>query len=497
MKDYEAKDKVYIKEVYFDTANNPREDTLRFNRRYRYILKDVNRFIYKQTTAEQKGENLNAERPEILKAIKFPGFLSLNNITTKDVEIFTKNGDPCHCTTIEILIDSIKELKTPFEKLKAGALLFKTATDKFSTYAEINRELEKIKMKPNQTWPQALVAKQKSLREKLGISLQETDTDEKITTTYLALKTFSETTLESIGKEAGAMLKELNKIIDHLKLCLDLKNDLLCGKDTCSEIYKKGSRENKLMAECISKLQDFAGGITTSITEAKASIKAMQTALDEGKILAVQTNYNLLVHQNFELELDIFKADKDVHEITFTAATDAPLAFGNPMKYTVKVNAITSGGWKIDYSTGAFLSWGSNKFLGPEYFFEKPTDTTKIIREAERTKRGLLSVGALLHVSPRILWPVRPAFSAGVSTSAGFDVLNFHGGISLIIGRAGKPNRIILTYGITLREVDLLNNRYALDVERKDYPDAVPVSKNFPVRGSFFALTYNIKRINK
>ena len=39
----------------------------------------------------------------------------------------------------------------------------------------------------------------------------------------------------------------------------------------------------------------------------------------------------------------------------FTAKAEGPLLFGRPANRTVKIKAITYGGWKVDYSTGALL----------------------------------------------------------------------------------------------------------------------------------------------
>jgi hypothetical protein len=248
---------------------------------------------------------------------------------------------------------------------------------------------------------------------------------------------------------------------------------------------------------CIRRIQSFIQGIRVDINEADAALKTMKTAIKDQRIYAVQQNYNMLERRNFELYIEPFVADKDKHVITFTAKADGPLEYGVPSTRTIKVNAVTYGGFKIDFSTGAFFNWGNNNFLGPKYFYEIPTDSTKIIREAGRTKSGLFSIGALMHVSYRTRSFLRPALSFGVSTTSGFNALNFHGGVSLILGKPGKANRVILSYGITLREVDLLSSGYTVNSEGKNFPVVIPVSKNFPVQGNFIALTYNLTGINK
>jgi hypothetical protein len=293
-----------------------------------------------------------------------------------------------------------------------------------------------------------------------------------------------------LKNDVDTFLSDLEKTLDPIKDCIEKQ---ICGIDTCSALYFYLKKKR----ECIEAIERKTSELVNEVKKAGEQIEKMGEAIAAGKIDEVQDNYNLLVRENFELELDPFIADKDIHTITFTANAGKPLTFGAPSKRTVLINAVTTGGIKVDYSTGIFFNSGSNTFLGPEYFYEQATDSTKIIREAERSKKSMLSIGALMHLSVRQMSPIRPALSAGVSTTSGFDSFNFHLGASLIFGRPGKPNRVIVSGCFTWREVELLNNRYSLGEERGDYPDAVPVSKNFPIRGTFIAITYNLKNASK
>jgi hypothetical protein len=206
------------------------------------------------------------------------------------------------------------------------------------------------------------------------------------------------------------------------------------------------------------------------------------------------------------LELAPFVADKDVHEVTFVIDAGTPLALGSAMKRTIKINAVTRAkgvkAWKIDYSTGVFFNVGSNAFLGPSYYFDtNEKDTTKTAREAPKSKKGMLSVGALLHVYPRWLGLfrfIKPAATVGVSTTTGFTAVNLHMGLSALIGSLGNASRLTLSAGWTAREVGLFDDsRHHINIPDKTYGDAVPTSPHFPVWGKFIAITYNLKGPSK
>lgn len=506
MQVYKTKDTIYTDTLDFLSDKNLLDDTLRFNRKYRYVLKNINRFVYKESTVEQKGENFNTERPEIFKGITLPGFATINKSQPEQAPLLiteqaireTKNKiDGCKCLNVEELVATIPSLNEAVSHLSNQANYFNEAVKAFSVFADLNNEFEKLKSDVQSTWENINTAKEDLVREKLNISPGEKDYNKRITGAFKEIQRNAKTIAEKIEKHSTTATDALSNIVTKLKECAALKRDSLCTKDTCNPQFIIRRREYFIFLNCIAKIENYISGINANYDEAVESLKEMEKAFSDGKIDVVQNNYNLLVAENFQLELEPFKADKDIHEITFTAAgAEAPLVFGKPGKRTIKVNVITCGGWKIDYSAGAFFNFGSNKFLGPDYYYEHPTDSTKIIREAGRSKGGMFSIGALMHLSPRINSVLRPAFSVGVSTTSGFDAFNFHGGVSVIFGKPGKANRIILSGGITLREVDLLNSRYALNSERKDYPDAIPVSKNFPVTGGFIAITYNLKGIN-
>lgn len=499
-KHYKGKDSIYTRALSYQDDRNLYEDILRFNRKYRYVLTGVNRFVFKETTAEQKGENFNTERPSMLQGIKLPTAISRPAKRLPETQgMVAEKANLCDCQPADTLIKYDKELNAALLVLQQQETSFNDKVELFATHQGINRGLEKMKQDLRLSWNNIAAGKIKLLKDSLKIDVPVDDHTSLIESQYKQLYTEAKTAVAGeIAPNVGKLTLGLEEYITRYEKCLFDKRRVLRCLDSCKDKSFR-ALENKYLAlfECLSDLKQYSNELSDYLKKAKASVGTMETAFVEGKIDEVQRNYNLLAQRNFELELDAFVADKDLHEITFTAGAGGPLPFGEQAKRTIKIKARTLGGLKIDYSTGAFYNWGSNNFLGPDYYYDTPTDSTKIIREGERTHNGLLSVGALMHISSRFNSYVRPALSLGVSTTSGFDALNFHAGFSLILGRPGKSNRIILSGGFTFKESSLLNNRYSLNVEGKDYPDAVPVSKNFPVRGGFISLTYNLTGVNK
>lgn len=503
-------DNYFIKEIDFlNTNKNIWDDTVKYNQKYSYKLINFNRLVFKQYTAEQKGENFNTERPAVLKGLAFPGFLSVKGVQpgpasrgeSDSVEIkkILKSIDSCQCVDIVKYLTIVKDKNQELAVVKGTGETLEKLSAKFETYPELNQELDKLKKNTVNSFNRIDSTKRSLIKKYTGVESGENDTSQVIVTFYQQLYENAQKQInDRFYAATNTLIRESELLAAKYQPCISGLEKKLCGiKDTCSISYDfivQQIREKKL---CVRRIQSFIQGLRDDINEADAALKTMKAAIKELRIYAVQQNYNMLERRNFELYIEPFVADKDKHVITFTAKADAALEYGVPATRTIKVNAVTYGGFKIDFSTGAFFNWGSNNFLGPKYFYEIPTDSTKIIREAGRTKSGLLSIGALMHVSYRTRSFLRPALSFGISTTSGFNALNFHGGVSLILGRPGKANRVILSYGITLREVDLLSSGYTVNTEGENFPVVVPVSKNFPVRGNFFALTYNLTGVNK
>lgn len=481
---------------------------LKHNDKYKFILNNVNRFVYKNNSTEQKGEDFNLTSPEIFKAIMLPSFASFEtrelspdsinaNTLTKNDSIANKIAS-CNCVSVREYLQYNRDYNAAAQSLNSEVLNFNRTDSMYSSYARVYKALNKLRLNAYDIPDTILQQKISLIRHSLRITVGENDTAEKISEKYSQLLKNSENSLLNIRNQSQILLSGIQILGDNIRTCIQISTDLLCGiKDTCSPKYRNLISEIRGKSTCLNQIKKNIDLLENTVAKAEEALKAMTRVSEENKIDEIQKLYNLIVRENFQLESETFVAEKDIHQITFIAKAEEPLPFGSKQARTVKVTGITYGGVKLDYSTGAFFNWGSNRFLGPDYYYEMPTDSTQIIREGLRSKSGMLSIGALAHGSIRTKGYIRPAVSAGVSITSGFEVMNFHGGLSFIFGKPGQPNRLILSYGLTLRDVNLLSNTYVLNVEGQNYPDEVPTSKNFPIVGQFIAITYNLKGPNK
>lgn len=467
---------------------------LKYNTPYVVKLKNVNRFAYKDATATQTGKDFNTETPSALQAVKLPGFIT-NPSATKEIprldslhkeEKATKT-DPCfkvcECPTMPDIAALAKSFKRSFDSIARYKL-------EFERLPELTRRLELLQKDVTDSFS-AIVQKKNDLLEEYHIAPPYNDKTVKVYYQELLKKSLEQQ--KDLKALAEKISDELNATVKNSCLKEDTARLLEClSCKTCANAdYKQLVLLLNSRRECAQSFQNRIDSIEKIISKVKEAVDAMNKLEQEGKIDLTQNDYNLLSEQNFSLVLDEFLAKNDVHEIVFTASSPDPQPSNQPQKRTIKLTGITTGGMKVDFSTGALINFGNEEFLGPQYYYVTVSDSTKQIQQTLHANKAMLSVGALMHVYWRLYSWVKPALSAGVSTTTGFDQVNFHLGLSAIIGKPGTKNRLVFTVGATLKESNILDSRYQLNTVYKGLPDAVPVSKAFPKAGSFFALTYN------
>ena len=480
---------------------------LKYNQTCVVKLINVNRFVYKGTTGEQTGTNLFTEVPAAFSGLKLPAF-STKSITPVIQDEFSnvhgimaipapgplRTIEPCNCADPDSIIkhyfSSINNaLNDSLIKLSKFGKAFNTITANSDSLTAMKDDIAN-------SWD-AIGQKKINLLAKFRAAIND-PTEISLSTGYKNLISKSDSTVSFIEEQAGRLSKMLNQIIeicntyDTIGLVRSLKCLDPCKSKKDSILYYKNLDSLNKVRKCIKKITDKIESFNDDVKKAKQLVADMKTMEKEGKLQLIQKNYDLIAAENFNYTLDEFLADKDVHDITINVIAESPVGLNQPQSRVIKIKAITTGGIKIDFSTGAFINYGNNNFLGPDYYYKKIDSVNKQIIETERTKKAMFSIGALAHFYIRSNGYVKPALSLGVSTTASFETVNLHYGISALIGKPGKPSRFVISAGGTLREVSLLDKRYQLNTNYKDLPDTVPVSKNFPKGGGFFAVTYNL-----
>lgn len=155
----------------------------------------------------------------------------------------------------------------------------------------------------------------------------------------------------------------------------------------------------------------------------------------------------------------------------------------------------TYGGFKLDFSTGFFMNFGSNNFFDQSYRLDSiagDPDHATITRNDNRNK-VIPSLGALMHAYYRAGWYIQPALAIGVSLSTGSSTkFNYHFGVSFA---AGREQRIVASFGWTLTQATLLSSKYQEgQVVARSVMGTTVETESFHRWGNFLALTYNLTR---
>lgn len=163
------------------------------------------------------------------------------------------------------------------------------------------------------------------------------------------------------------------------------------------------------------------------------------------------------------------------------------------------VEAIVTGGVKVDFSTGGVVNIGRTKFFDQTYrkdpYYKKDgtlsSDSITIVRNRNNNV-VIPSIGAFMNIYSRAMTNLNLGgiFGASVGTD---QRLYWHLGGSVIIG---KSDRWILSGGVSMAKADVLNGKYTEGqiLPAKEFPAEISIEKATRL-GGFFSLTWNLNLI--
>jgi len=449
----------------------------------KYILKinNINRSLYKISSTITQEDN-NIKLPEIFKGIKLPSYLSLALPDSPDVGS-VKDGLAAlpsneNEDSYKSEVDNIKNSYIEFQKLANLNNEFKNLYASCSMpYIEINNELIKL--------AQGFTGDNSNNEKKY----QEDKLKQKINTLINTVINSSQKIEELLPKTITAINK---KIIE--KKYRIYEWDAIQMPKTDPD-YKNGYITYKLLNDDVSKSKSYIESLKSLKTEANKLVAELRKYRDDNNIQTLLDNYNLINKSNFTYVSNPIKVKSDEVKFDLKITSENRLKCDKDNEVVILKTLKTKGGWKVDFSTGIFFNGGNDDFLGRELQYKAINDSISTIQSKDGGDRMLLSVGALMHIYYRNGGKINWALSPGLSTTSELDGLNFHLGASAIFGR---KNRLVITSGVTMREVKILDKNYDFDVEynKSELPESPPTIKVFPKFGWFLSLTYNFSKFN-
>lgn len=488
-------------DIYRDSATNFYFWKLKHNSPYIVRLHNVNRLVYTGTKSEETGTDLFTQVPTAFTGVVIPAFSTKSFSTTPNPFVEKKawapgkSKKPCTCTSPDTLIESSTLLKSIYARLKDSVKQINQFAASMKSISEIQDSITTLKEDISSPWDTPGVTSILQRKNDVLKRFQSTIHDYRQTSLIKGYKividntdSLSKSIARSVDSVSNGLMKYLSDSQCYDTAQLARKLDCLKCSDKNYNVYLDSLN---FIRECVVMYEQKIESLKVVSAMANKLVTEMRSDDIEKKLTAMQKDYDLITVENYNYTVDAFIADHDVHDVTISIISPNPVGQDQPQNRFIHVKGITTCGVKVDFSTGVFFNWGNNEFLGPDYYYKTIDSVNKQVVEAERTKKTMFSLGALAHFYWRMNSSIVPALSVGVSTTSTFKTVNFHAGISALIGKPGSPNRLVLTGGVTLREVSLLDNRYQLNTSYTDLPDAVPTSENFPKYGGFFAITYN------
>ncbi|MEO7991200.1 MAG: hypothetical protein ABI663_16740, partial [Chryseolinea sp.] len=205
--------------------------------------------------------------------------------------------------------------------------------------------------------------------------------------------------------------------------------------------------------------------------------------------------------------------NNSINQLQETRTTDKQLTWNNTINYNVKITprkgieTLTAlenrnfnievpinGGVKIDFSTGLFVTTNLHDRKYSKTIIS--SDTSKsTITENKNNSIAQLSLGALMHVSPRLSGNFKPGFTFGLGLNS-TDLSNaqvFAGASAMF----GSTERFIVSSGISLADVDYLSGKYSLNTPIENSMIDSALTEKSVRAGWFISFTYNLTNKKK
>ncbi|MFN8155729.1 MAG: hypothetical protein U0Y08_15650 [Bacteroidia bacterium] len=297
-------------------------------------------------------------------------------------------------------------------------------------------------------------------------------------------------------KDASEKVNELFRIFPFSnypeKLTVSFERDFKQFK-AAYELYLINEKVKK-------KFNNDEAKVKSSVSNLLQEVESIKATFDKTVYSEIFQNINLLFNElrnenNFFVVSDPVQAEKDVinFDIKITPRKDLTNVT-NLENRQFSTSVPIKGGVKIDFSTGLFITTGLHD---RRYSLnQSSTDSlSSTISENKNNNVAQISLGALMHISPRTTKYFKPGFTFGFGlNSTDISNANVFLGIS---GMFGSQERFIASLGLSLAQVDYLKGEYGLNKEYITTKINSELTEKTTRAGFFISLTYNLTNKKK
>lgn len=461
----------------------PTYKNVTYNHKYVMKIENINRSLFKVESSIGQ-QDYNTALPDVFKGIKLPGYFSFTLPNSPPDKIAAAAG-----LTVEksfegrdyraLIKNKLDSINTSNKRILATAEYNNNLKNLFNACDKAYDEIEKILIDQTSTFLTLNLKDRKSQADSLRTNLISF-----IQSAILANEELDILVQLHLASIDGILRRNTSNVISDWEKTTKNKKDNEYNIELLRYDSAKGDNES---------LSNYKDSLKAVVAKASESVNEMKKFRDENKIQELVDNYNMINKSNFTFISESIKVKSDEVKFDIKITSDKQLPCDIPMLVKISETYKTTGGCKVDFSTGIFFMGGDVDFLGRELQYTNVNDSVVTIQSKLGGKRALMSVGALMHFYKRGVSNFHLAFSPGLSTTTALDGINFHFGGSLIFG---GENRGVFSVGIILKESKILDKNYSLNKEysKSDLPDSPPTIKVFPQFGGFVGLTYNFSK---
>jgi hypothetical protein len=237
-----------------------------------------------------------------------------------------------------------------------------------------------------------------------------------------------------------------------------------------------------------------------SVASLYNEVESLRTAVENSKYSEIFQNINSLYTElrnknNFCVVSDPVQAEKDIIVFNIKITPRKDINSPNALESRNFMTTVpVKGGMKIDFSTGLFIT--TNLYNRRYSVSLSSTDTlSSIINEDNNNSQAQISLGALMHISPRFTNNIKPAVTLGFGlNSTDISNANVFIGASAILG---SQEKFIVSTGLSLSNIDYLKGKYNLNTEYATKKIESDLTEKTIRGGWFISFTYNLTNKKK